>query len=283
MRPVPPAPYRAARPTGRTRRRALRATLALVLAAAFAALTVAPAQAASYRFWGFFQLTDATWGFAQKGSDQTVPADGTVEGWRFAVADANSSRMPRATPTFEQICAATPPRAGSKRVGLVIDFGRPADSADNATPPAATAVCAVVPTKATSTDVLRQAGELRIEKGLVCAVAGYPASDCGGEVGQVSDAAKAPDQPVELALPSASTAPTTSAPATESSPPAAPSASKSSAVAPSPTASAAAQTSTDSGSNVGTTIAYVVAALALIALIGFLLMRSRSAARSGDG
>lgn len=253
MKPVQPT----------ARRGPWRLALALLLAAAFGALTVAPAQAVAYRYWSFYQQADAKWVFAQKGSDQTTPKDGSVEGWRFAVGDASSSRLPRATPTFAQICAATPAQNDKKRVGLVIDFGRSADSADGATPPDPKAVCAVVDTAATSTDVLRAAGDLRMEKGLICAVAGYPASGCGAEVKEVSADAKAPDTAVTLTLPTAS-APASSTPGATSSDTGAP----------------AVATTTTTGSSTGTTIAYVVAAIALIALIAFLVMRSRAARKT---
>ncbi len=256
MRPVRPTAHRGP----------WRIALALLLAAAFAALTVAPAQATAYRYWGFYQLTDAKWVFAQKGADQTNPKDGSVEGWRFAVGDESSSRLPRATVTFEQVCAATPAQDGNKRVALVVDFGRAADSADGATPPDPKAVCAVVPTASTSTDVLRAAGDLRMDKGLLCAIAGYPAAGCGEEVKQVSPEAKAPDAAVTLALPTAS-ASSTSEPSTTGSSTTEPSAS--------PVA-----TTTTSGSSTGTTIAYIVAALALIALVVFLVVRSRAARKT---
>ncbi|MDN5767873.1 MAG: hypothetical protein L0H96_16770 [Humibacillus sp.] len=247
------------RPTAR--RGPWRLALALLLAAAFAALTVAPAQAAAYRYWGFYQQTDAKWVFAQKGSDQTTPKDGSVDGWRFAVGDTSSSRLPRATPTFAQICANTPAQSDKKRVGLVIDFGRSADSADGATPPDPEAVCAVVATGATSTDVLRAAGDLRMEKGLICGVAGYPASGCGAEVKDVSAEAKAPDTAVTLTLPTASASSTPGATSPDTGAP-------------------AVATTTTTGSSTGTTIAYVVAALALIALIAFLVARSRAARKT---
>ena len=252
----------------------LRVVLSLLLAGVFAALTIAPAQAAAYRYWGFYQLTDGAWAFAQKGSDQIVPADGSVDGWRYAVGDEQSTRFPRAVLTFDAICGATPAAAGQKRVGLVVDFGRPADSGDGATPPQPVALCASVPTDATSTDVLAKAGELRTEKGLVCAVAGYPAKDCGGEVKEVSAEAKAADTPVTIAAPAAATAtplsahagrpareaPTTAATATPV------------AVATPISAQPTAGTSSTSG---GTVAAYVIAGLAVLALIGYLFVRSR--------
>lgn len=238
------------------RRAPIRALLAALVAACLSALTLAPAQAAAYRYWGFFQLTGTTWAFAQKGPDQTVPKDGTVEGWRFAVADESSTRFPRAVLTFDQLCGATPAQAGKKRVGLVLDFGRPADAADGATPPQPKASCAVVPTDATSSAVLATAGEVRAEKGLVCAIAGYPATDCGGAVKEVSPEAKAKDQPISIAAPAASA----------STPSATPGASDIAS-------SATSATSSTSGANVA---AYVIVGLLLLALVGYLLVRSRA-------
>ncbi|MEO7446930.1 MAG: SCO2322 family protein [Humibacillus sp.] len=248
----------------------LRLLLAVLLAGAFAALTLAPAQAAAYRYWGFYQLTDSKWAFAQKGPDQTVPADGSVEGWRFAVGDEQSTRLPRAVLTFDELCGTTPAAAGQKRVGLVVDFGRAADAADaSTTPPAPTASCATVPTDGTSTDVLAKAGTLRIEKGLVCAVAGYPTTDCGGEVKSVSAEAKAADTPVTIAAPSAATS--TAATSTA--------ATTSATTAPASPDTAAPATQAAS-SNTGTVVAYVVAAIALLALIAYLVLRSRRRAGS---
>lgn len=238
------------------RRAPIRVLLAAVVAACLSALTLAPAQAAAYRYWGFFQLTGTTWAFAQKGPDQTVPKDGTVEGWRFAVADESSTRFPRAVLTFDQLCGATPAQAGKKRVGLVLDFGRPADAADGATPPQPKASCAVVPTDATSSAVLATAGEVRAEKGLVCAIAGYPATGCGGAVKEVSPEAKAKDQPISIAAPAASA----------STPSATPGASDIAS-------SATSATSSTSGANVA---AYVIVGLLLLALVGYLLVRSRA-------
>ncbi|GAA6525786.1 SCO2322 family protein [Intrasporangium sp. DVR] len=234
----------------------LRVVLAALLTAAISILTMAPAQAAAYRFWGFYQLADGQWGFAQKGPDQIVPQDGSVDGWRFAVADMNDTRYPRATLTFDQLCGSTTAEAGKKRVGLVVDFGRPADAADGAAPPEPKALCAVVDAEATSTEVLAAAGELRVEKGLVCAVAGYPATDCGGEVKELSAEAKAADTPVQIAAPADST--TSAAPT------------------PSATAASAPAEETSSGSS---TAAYVIAALALLALLVFVILRSRSGRR----
>jgi hypothetical protein len=240
------------------RRAPLRVVFAALVATLLSALTVAPAHAAAYRYWGFYQLADGAWAFAQKGPDQTVPKDGSVDGWRFAVADEASTRYPRAVMTFDQVCGSTPAEAGKKRVGLVVDFGRPADAADNATPPAPKALCAVVAADATSSAVLALAGDVRVEKGLVCGVDGYPTSDCGGAVKEVSPEAKAADQPVTIAAPAASpTAAATTPAATATDVAAAPA----------------------SGTSGGSVAAYVIAGLVLLAVVAYLLVRSRSRAR----
>lgn len=119
-------------------RTTLRPTLAaLSLIIAVVAAVVLPAGAASaaaYRYWGFFQLHGSTWAFATKGPDQVTPPDGSVEGWRFAVAGESDSRTPRASATFDQLCGSTAAESGKKRVGLVIDYGRAADAEDGAAP-----------------------------------------------------------------------------------------------------------------------------------------------------
>jgi hypothetical protein len=124
-------------------------------------------------------------------------------------------------------------------------------------------VCAVVDASATSSAVLAVAGDVRTEKSLVCGVAGYPTTDCGGPVKEVSAAAKAADQPVTIAAPAAT-------------PSAAPS-----AAASSPAAGTDVATASSSGTSGGTVAAYVIAALVLLALVGYLLARSRSRARQG--
>jgi hypothetical protein len=176
-------------------------TLRYVVAAALSLAILLPgaaAHAAAYRYWGYYQLTGDTWQFATKGPDQTKPTDGSVEGWRYAVGTEGSSRTPRVSVTFEDICGSTKAEAGKKRVGVVIDYGRAADTEDGSTPPDPRADCASVDKAATGSEVLAAVGEVRAEKGLVCAIDQEPATGCGGEVKQISAAAKAPDEPVKL-------------------------------------------------------------------------------------
>jgi hypothetical protein len=182
--------------------RILRVAVLAVLLTLAGAVVAAPAQAAAYRYWGYFHLTKGAWAFAQSGPAQVVPADGAVEGWRFAVADQSSVRTPRATPTFAALCSGTAIKVGSKRVGLVLDFGRPADSADATTPPAAKATCVMVPSKATGADVLVAGGAtLRLDKAMDCAIDGWPVTGCGDAVANVSAAAASADTKITIAVP----------------------------------------------------------------------------------
>lgn len=184
-------------------RTTLRPSLAaLSLVAAVLAALVVPAgsaSAAAYRYWGYYQLSGTSWQFAPKGPDQTRPADGSVEGWRFAVAGETDTRAPRATTAFDAVCGDTKADPAKKRVAVVIDYGRPADQEDGSTPPAPVARCASVPTAATGSEVLAAVASVRAQKGLVCSLDGRPATGCGGAVKDVSAAAAAPDTPVTLA------------------------------------------------------------------------------------
>jgi hypothetical protein len=185
--------------------RVLRAAITFFLAMLAGVAIAAPAQAAAYRYWGYFHLDKGAWAFAQTGAAESVPKDGSIEGWRFAVADESSMRTPRATPTFDSLCASTRVKAGTKRVGLVIDYGRPADSADGTQPPALRATCVAVPEKATGSDVLVAAGTtLRLDKGLTCGIDGWPATGCGEKVNPVPAAAASPDTTVTIPAPTPS-------------------------------------------------------------------------------
>lgn len=186
-----------------TAHRTLRLVLSL-LAGFLLAGTVSVAQASTteaaedgYRFWGYYQWTNGQWAFAQKGSDQVVPADGAVEGWRYALG-GTKPRVPRAAGDFATICGATPAEAGKKRVALVVDPGLPADSESGVAPPPATGTCIVTDAKATGAKILAATGPVRIEKGLTCAIAGYPATGCGSEVKNIK--VPATDAPVTLEI-----------------------------------------------------------------------------------
>ncbi|WP_431678320.1 SCO2322 family protein [Kitasatospora sp. KL5] len=167
---------------------ALRRAAAL-LAAVPAALLVlvsaaAPAQAADYRYWSFWKWSGGAWAYQQQGPAVYAPADGSVDGWRFALSPdgGKDAARPGAAGGFAALCAATPAEAGRKRVAVVLDFGTPADAPKGAgTPPPARTACASVPTAATSAEVLAAvAPPLRYDgAGMLCAIAGYPRAGCG--------------------------------------------------------------------------------------------------------
>ena len=225
--------------------RTIKPALLTVLAALALALLL-PAGAASataYRYWGYFELQGQTWKFATKGPAQTKPADGSVEGWRFAVGTSGDTRTPRGTATFAQICQGTKAATGKKRVAVVIDYGRSADYADPSTKPKApVGRCASVATDASGMEVLGAVADVRQKTGLVCGIDKLPATGCGDAVKTVPAAAKAPDQPVKLQLAAQHTAP-----------------------------------KADSGPSTGTLAGIGVVVLALLGLGGTALVRRRNA------
>ena len=112
-----------------TAHRTVRLVLSLLAGLLLAGTVATTAQAEDgYRFWGYYQWSNGQWAFSQKGSDAVVPADGGVEGWRYAVGGAKP-RVPRAAGDFEAICGKTPAETGKKRVALVVDPGTPEDAA----------------------------------------------------------------------------------------------------------------------------------------------------------
>jgi hypothetical protein len=181
-----------------TAQRTLRLVLSLLAGLLLAGTVATNAQAEDgYRFWGYYQWTAGKWAFAQKGADVVVPADGAVEGWRFAVGGA-APRMPRAAGDFEAICGKTPAETGKKRVALVVDPGTPEDALSGETPKPATGTCVVTDTKATGAKVLAAVSPVRIEKGLTCGIDGYPGKGCGDQVKNIK--VPATDTPVTLQI-----------------------------------------------------------------------------------
>lgn len=175
---------------------------ALVGAAAAALLAVVPATHASaeaFRYWGYYTSEGQEWTFASAGPADTVPADGSVEGWRFAVTGEESVRYPRAAPDVDVLCAGVEAADGEKRVGVVLDYGTDEDGPDGETVPAARGACAVVPADASGADVLAAVAELRLgDGGFVCGIDGYPATGCGDPV--EGEAPSGDEQPVTLEL-----------------------------------------------------------------------------------
>ncbi|MET9700958.1 SCO2322 family protein [Streptomyces sp. NPDC006529] len=151
-------------------------------------LGAAPALAAGYRYWSFWDGTGGSWTYATQGASLVRPEDGSVQGFRFAVSQdaADQSAKPRAAADFAAVCSGTAPVEGRKRVAVVVDFGVPADAPSGETPPQAAprTACAVVAPDATAADALAAVAKpLRYNSSaLLCAISGYPKQGCGDQV-----------------------------------------------------------------------------------------------------
>ncbi|MFI6655830.1 SCO2322 family protein [Streptomyces sp. NPDC050523] len=160
---------------------------AVLLATLLLALTATgPAHATGYRYWSFWDHAAGHWTYATQGPATARPSDGDVQGFRFSVSeDSGDASKPRGTTSFSAICARTPAQEGKKRVALVLDFGTAADAPSGETPPAGRTACARVPADATTADALASVAKpLRYDtNALLCAIAGYPQTGCGEQVG----------------------------------------------------------------------------------------------------
>lgn len=190
--------------------RVSRLVLAVLAGLALTGTTATVAHAEDgFRFWSYYQWSNGKWGFASKGPDGIVPADGAVEGWRFAVG-GKAPRTPRTTGDFQAICGSVPAETGKKRVAVVVDPGTPEDApTTGGTPSAANGTCVVTDTKSTGANVLTAVADVRIEKSLTCAIDGYPAKGCGDPVKNIQ--VPATDTPVQLEI----SAPSGAAPAAD--------------------------------------------------------------------
>ncbi|MDQ0683458.1 hypothetical protein QFZ56_002421 [Streptomyces achromogenes] len=179
-----------------TRRRVavVLAALSLVLTGAAGVVgSAGSAQAAGYRYWSFWDRAGDHWTYATQGPSLARPADGDVQGFRFAVsADSQDASQPRGAASFTAICAGTPARAGTKRVALVLDFGTAADAPGGESPPSPsprTACARVAPAATTAEALAAVAKPLRYDaNALLCAIAGYPEKGCGEQVATAGSA-----------------------------------------------------------------------------------------------
>ncbi|MFJ4779053.1 SCO2322 family protein [Streptomyces sp. NPDC088762] len=148
-------------------------------------LAATPAMASSYRYWSFWDGSGGGWAYATTGPSMARPADGSVQGFRFAVSkDAgDQAAQPRAAADFGAVCGATAPVEGRKRVAVVIDFGVPADAPAGEAPPQAEprTACAQLPAEATAAEALAEVAKPLRYNGaaLLCAISGYPRQGCG--------------------------------------------------------------------------------------------------------
>lgn len=157
---------------------------AVIAVTAMMHVAIAPAASAesAYRYWTYWTVTDSAWAFSHQGAGTSIPADGSVEGWHFAVsgsaADAKARPGVDASTAFADICGGQVEQPGRKRVALVIDPGPAGIAPDGEAPGAPVRTCVVADTDATGYEILRSQVPVRVEGGLVCGVDGYPAHEC---------------------------------------------------------------------------------------------------------
>ncbi|MFF1699795.1 SCO2322 family protein [Streptomyces sp. NPDC058257] len=168
------------------------------VAALLGVLAAAPAQAAGYRYWSFWDRDGSKWAYASQGPSTARPEDGAVQGFRFSVSeDSQDSAKPRgAAADFAAVCAKTPAEDGRKRIALVIDFGTPGDAPEGETPPKPRTACARIADDATSADALAAVAKpLRYDSNaLLCAIADYPKSGCGEQVAGNGESERKPER-----------------------------------------------------------------------------------------
>ncbi|MEU7117124.1 SCO2322 family protein [Streptomyces zaomyceticus] len=162
------------------------------------AVAAAPAQAAGYRYWSYWESDGGKpWAYATQGPATARPAEGDAIGFRFAVSSGtDDTSLPSAAPDFAKICGDVEKKDGTKRVAVVVDFGGPADAPPGDTPPARPVQvgCAQVREDATSAEALATVAKpLRYDSAaMLCGIAGYPARGCGEQVAEKVPASAAP-------------------------------------------------------------------------------------------
>ncbi|WP_426363646.1 SCO2322 family protein [Streptomyces sp. E-08] len=161
------------------------------------ALAAAPAQAAGYRYWSFWESDGGKpWAYATQGPATARPADGDALGFRFAISNGtDDTSQPSVAPDFAGICEGVEKKDGTKRIAVVVDFGGPVDAPPGETPPEKLIKvgCAEVREDATGAEALAAVAKpLRYDSAaMLCGIAGYPARGCGEQVEVGGDAGEA--------------------------------------------------------------------------------------------
>ena len=199
------------------------ALLATLLAAVLATVALAaPAQAAAYRYWSYWQGATGTWVAAPTGPGDYTLVDSDVQGWRFAITTDMPNQPPDNSPVFADLCPdldAAGATAGQVRVAVVIDAGFTADAPSGQTPPGDVVACVTVPEGSTGNQALAAAGAITDDNGLICSINGYPEGECGTEVPDADAAAAAnaaqDEQPNPAAVAAGTTTDVTTTTSTE--------------------------------------------------------------------
>ena len=151
------------------------------------AITIPAAQAADkgWRYWGYFQAAPGAteWKAAMTGPTVDIE-DGAVEGWSFVFSsDDVPSVAPLAKPSFATICGKTKKDPDTKRIALVVDFGKKAYAPKGEKVQRTLVRCVTTAKASQGIDVLAQVVKLRAaSSGLICGLNGYPKKECGVEI-----------------------------------------------------------------------------------------------------
>jgi hypothetical protein len=172
----------------------LKIVIRIIIAVSFLTASALPASAAAYRYWGFFTGENGTWTMSMVGAAERIPADGSVDGWRFGIGTDTQTPEPRTTPSFAELCPNLEAASGITRVAVVIDFGDADQAPEGETPAASRTECISMPAGGSSADALALAADVRGEGGFVCGIDGFPRSECGAEVAEPVEAIATPYQ-----------------------------------------------------------------------------------------
>lgn len=258
------------------------------MACAAVVLIPVPAHAATYRYWSYWTGGDQ-WSYSNRGPAFRVPADASVEGWRFVVSprDGSHATPPSSASSFDQLCSGQPAAAaGQKRVAVVIDFGPAGIAPVGESPPATSTSCVTVPADANGLQILQSVAKLRFHSsGLICGIAGFPATECPGQTADVVTAPEAPapvrtprpEVPAPVTVPAPITGPSQPRRTTSQSPSATPSLAASPSPSDAPSAVDLAADQPPSAQEPVTPPAWVAAigAAMIAALLGMALLMRR--------
>lgn len=184
-----------------------RALAGIVAAVAVAAVAMPPAAHAetTYRYWSYWVGAD-TWTYSARGPGFRTPPDAGVEGYHFVVSpkDGSQAGPPNTPSSYEQLCPGQPAApAGQKRVAVVLDFGISGIAPVGETPPATSVQCVTVDQAATALQTVQKVAQLRFHSsGLICGIAGFPATECPGQTTRTTSPSPSPSLTTAAPAPS---------------------------------------------------------------------------------
>ena len=157
----------------------------LLIATQVSVIPSANAATKGWRYWGYFQAAPGAteWKAAMTGPTVDIE-DGAVEGWSFVFSsDDVPQAAPRIKPDFAKICGKVKKDPDTKRIALVIDFGKKAYAPKGEKNPQSIVRCVTTARSSQGIDVLGQVVKVRAaSSGLICGFNGYPKRECGVEI-----------------------------------------------------------------------------------------------------